>query len=333
MEEPGHGVRRICGGRVVVCGSLAFDEVFTVEGSLQLASDHLGPVRQSYVAFQAHTSFGGCAGNIGYALAGLNRNPIVVASVGNDAGSYAEHLIQHSIDISSVTEYADILTARCVVVTDLSGAQLVAFHPGAAGRYAPLPEVSSYTPLAIVAPSTTDSVIKQMIRLKQLGAPILWLPAHSVADYRDGQLHSLLRCSEYVIVNETEGQILCSMAQVSPTELAKQLKAYVVTLGERGSTLYSKGQSHHIAPVPTEAVDPTGCGDFYAAGFAHAVIAGLDLVSAAGVGSVMGALNASHKGTQTFEFRLDDVYTRFYQVYGYRLPSASVDADGGCELP
>lgn len=310
------------GGRIVVCGSLAFDEVFTVEGILRLASDHLGPVRQSYEASKAHTSFGGCAGNIAYALAGLKRNPIVVASVGNDASSYARHLIQHSIDISSVAEHADTLTARCVVLTDLSGAQLVAFHPGAAGRYAPPPEVSSSAPLAIVAPSTTGTVIRQMARLKQLGAPILWLPAHSVADYQNGQLHSLLKYSEYVIVNETEAQLLCSVAQVSPTELTKHLKAYVVTLGERGSILYSKGRSHHIASVPTEAVDPTGCGDFYAAGFAHGVIDGLDLVSAAGVGSVMGALSASHKGTQTFKFSVDDVYVRFQQVYGYHLPSA-----------
>lgn len=321
--------RRSRGGRVIVCGSLAFDEVFTVEGSLQLASDRLGPVRQSYVASKAHTSFGGCAGNIGYALAGFKRNPIVVASIGNDASSYERHLIRHSIDISSVAEHDDILTARCVVLTDASGAQLVAFHPGAAGRYAPLPEVSSSAPLAIVAPSTTDTVIEQMTRLKQLGVPILWLPAHSVADYQNGQLHRLLKCAEYVIVNEAEAQLLCSIAQVSPTELTKSLKAYIVTLGERGSTLYFKGRSHHIASVPTEAVDPTGCGDFYAAGFAHGVLDGLDLVSAAGVGSVMGALSVSHKGTQTFKFRVDDVYTRFDQVYGYPLPSATAGRQRG----
>ncbi|WP_217177315.1 carbohydrate kinase family protein [Streptomyces sp. AC495_CC817] len=319
----GNSTRRIPGGRVVVCGSLAFDEVFTIKGTLRLASDHLGPVRQSYEASTAHTSFGGCAGNIAYALAGLKRNPIVVASLGNDASSYARHLAQHSIDISAVAEHADSLTARCVVLTDLSGAQLVTFHPGAASRYASPPEVSSSAPLAIVAPSTTETVIRQMARLKQLGPPILWLPAHSVADYRNGQLHSLLEFSEYVIVNEVEAQLLCSTTQVSPAELTKFLKAYIVTLGERGSILYSKGRSYHIASAPAEAVDPTGCGDFYAAGFAHGVIDGLDLISAAGVGSVMGALSASHRGTQTFKFSVDDVHTRFQQVYGYHLPSVT----------
>ncbi|WP_406126129.1 PfkB family carbohydrate kinase [Streptomyces sp. NBC_00989] len=300
---------------------MAFDEVFTVEGSLRLTSDHLGPVRQSYVASEAHTSFGGCAGNIGYALTGLNRDSILVASVGRDASPYLEHLLQCSIDVSSIIEHTDTLTARCVVVTDLAGAQLVAFHPGAAGRYAPPPEIAAFASLAIVAPSTTDSVIKQMSRLKQLNTPILWLPAHSVADYQSGQLQNLLKCSDYVIVNEAEAELLYSAMRANPIELAECLKGYIVTLGGRGSILYFDRQSHHIAPVSARAVDPTGCGDFYAAGFAHGVIGGLDLVTAAGVGSVMGALNASHAGTQTFEVRIDEVYSRFHRAYGYHLSS------------
>ncbi|MFI7383961.1 PfkB family carbohydrate kinase [Streptomyces sp. NPDC049813] len=305
----------LSGARVVVCGALAFDEILQVEGTLWPTDDHPASVRRSFVAVKAHTAFGGCAGTIGYALAGLGHTPILVASIGRDAGAYTRHLRNQSVDLSAVMEHPDLLTARCVVLTDVAGAQLIAFHPGAVARHAPVPTSAAGASLAMLAPSTTTSVIRQMQSLKHQGIPVLWLPSHSVADYRNEQLRQLLGAADYVIVNETEDRTVRASLQASADEVSGLLSAYIVTLGDRGSVLRADGRVQHIAPVPATVQDPTGSGDFYAAGFAHGVLSGLDLVTAAMYGSVMGSLNAAHKGTQTFPVRPAEIAARFAAAY------------------
>ncbi len=44
----------------------------------------------------------------------------------------------------------------------------------------------------------------------------------------------------------------------------------IITLGNKGSLIHSKGELHRVAAVtPNKAVDPTGCGDAYVAGYIH----------------------------------------------------------------
>ena len=60
-------------------------------------------------------------------------------------------------------------------------------------------------------------------------------------------------------------------------ELAKGVKALVVTLGAKGSLVIANGRSFEIPAVkPAQVVDPTGCGDAYRAGLLYGVAAGLD---------------------------------------------------------
>ena len=46
-------------------------------------------------------------------------------------------------------------------------------------------------------------------------------------------------------------------------------------------------------------VDSTGAGDYYTAAFAHAIMKGYDLLDAARLGNVAGALNTTQVGAQS----------------------------------
>ncbi|HET89845.1 MAG TPA: ribokinase [Chloroflexi bacterium] len=48
---------------------------------------------------------------------------------------------------------------------------------------------------------------------------------------------------------------------------ADQARLLVVTQGERGCTLYVRGQAHHVPAPKVHQVDPTGAGDVFAAAF------------------------------------------------------------------
>ncbi len=71
----------------------------------------------------------------------------------------------------------------------------------------------------------------------------------------------------------------------------------IVTLGSRGSIIYAKGRLHEIpAFAPRRAVDPTGCGDTYLAGYVFARLAGEDIAAAGRFGAALATLKLERFG-------------------------------------
>ena len=75
---------------VVICGSLAFDTIMTFEGrfSEQILPDQLHILNVSFLVPALRREFGGCAGNIAYALKQLGGTPLPMATVGSDGAEY-----------------------------------------------------------------------------------------------------------------------------------------------------------------------------------------------------------------------------------------------------
>ena len=81
----------------VICGSLAFDTIMTFEGrfSEQILPDQLHILNVSFLVPALRREFGGCAGNIAYALKQLGGVPLPMATVGSDGAEYAESPAQY----------------------------------------------------------------------------------------------------------------------------------------------------------------------------------------------------------------------------------------------
>ncbi len=92
-------------------------------------------------------------------------------------------------------------------------------------------------------------------------------------------------------VNDYEGQMLQERTGKKLEELAKSVKALVVTLGARGSLIMTNGRSIEIPSVEPERVaDPTGCGDAYRAGLLYGIAAGLDWPVTGRLASLLGSI-------------------------------------------
>ena len=103
-------------------------------------------------------------------------------------------------------------------------------------------------------------------------------------------------------------------------ELAKLVKAFVVTQGARGSLIHAGGQKIEIPCVkPGEVVDPTGCGDAYRAGLLYGVAAGFDWQLAGRLASLLGALKIAKRGGQNHHFTRDEIAQRFKESFGTRI--------------
>ena len=84
--------------------------------------------------------------------------------------------------------------------------------------------------------------------------------------------------ARYVLaVNDYEAKLLTDRTQLTLDQLAKKVRALVVTHGALGSQVYVDGTTLQIPIAPTDApIDPTGCGDAYRAGLLVGIAEQLD---------------------------------------------------------
>ena len=71
-----------------------------------------------------------------------------------------------------------------------------------------------------------------------------------------------------------------------------------ITLSEKGSVVVSGAETHEIPAHPVDAVDTTGAGDLYAAGFLFGYTTGLPLPRCGGLGSLAAAEVIGHIGAR-----------------------------------
>jgi ribokinase len=120
---------------------------------------------------------------------------------------------------------------------------------------------------------------------------------------------SLVREVDYLLMNEKELYTLTGETSISDavSGLARHgIERLVVKVGEMGSIVITPELTELVDPFEIDGVvDSTGAGDYFTAAFAHAIMDGHDLLHAARIGNVAGALNTTRVGAQTMAFDLD----------------------------
>ena len=93
------------------------------------------------------------------------------------------------------------------------------------------------------------------------------------------------------------------------------------TAGISVTSLLRRGRE--VTEIPAVAaeriVDPTGAGDAYRAGLLHGITHGKSLEHAARLGSLLGALEVAHAGTQALRIDLPSLRARFEREFGAPL--------------
>jgi adenosine kinase len=265
--------------------------------------------------------FGGCAGNIAYNLKLLGGDPLPVATVGQDFGPYRAHMQKCGIRLDYVREFDDQFTPQCFITTDLDNNQITAFHPGAmlsahSNHVRDIPQIS----FAIVAPDGRDAMLQHVDEFAARGVPFIFDPGQAMPLFDGAEFRSMIEKATYVIVNDYESQLLQQRTGWSAQDIASRVKAYIVTLGPRGSQIHTDGTTHEIpAARERQVVDPTGCGDAYRAGLIFGIMRGKDWPTIGRMASLMGALKVEHPGTQNQHFDYAQFAAEFKDQFGYPL--------------
>ena len=288
----------------VICGSLAFDTIMNFEGqfSQQILPHQLHILNVSFLVPSLRRDFGGCAGNIAYALKLLGGQPLPMATVGSDGGGYIERLQSLGISTEFVRRVDDSYTAQAMIMTDQDNNQITAFHPGAMMQaHITRIEPRSDIKLGIISPDGRDAMLQHAEQFKAAGIPFVFDPGQGLPMFDGKELAAFIDQSTWVTVNDYEGKMLSERTGWSSADISRRVKGLVVTLGGDGCEVWIDGEKTIVPPVKASAVvDPTGCGDAWRGALLFGLEQGWSLARCAELGNKVGAIKIASRGPQNY---------------------------------
>jgi adenosine kinase len=312
-------------GRLLVCGSLAYDYILKYSGELQHSLAPLHTRNRCNVSLHASSLTrhpGGCGGNIAYTLALLGERPRLLSIAGADFVAYQQELERVGVDLSQVRVIEDELTASCVILTDAAQNRVVAFYGGATDRAVELDfEAAADDSIAacLIAPDDAAAMLHFANEARRLRLPFLFDIGSQVTALSGAQLRQAISGSQVVLCNDYEMSVFQQKTEMGIQQLFEVVPTVVVTQGEQGSMIFSRDRDPiqvGATALVQEAVDSTGAGDAYRAGFAYGWIRQLPWEVCGGLGSTAAAFVLEAHGTQGHLFSQEQFWDRYHQCFG-----------------
>ena len=307
----------------LICGSIAYDNIMVFQDRFKnhILPDQIHILNVAFLVPELRREFGGCAGNIAYTLNMLGGEPLVMATVGDDYAQYGDRLTKLAIAQRHIRQVPGTFTAQAFITTDLDDNQITAFHPGAMNHsHENHVRDAAGAKLGIIAPDGREGMLQHAREFHAAGIPFVFDPGQGLPMFNGAELTEFVRMADYVTVNDYEGRMLEERTGRALPELAKSVKALVVTLGAQGSRVHAGGRSIEIPCAKPEAVvDPTGCGDAFRAGLLYGIANGLDWPLTGRLASLLGAIKIAQRGGQNHRFTRDEIGARFKENFGTTL--------------
>ncbi|KVA72085.1 sugar kinase [Burkholderia ubonensis] len=308
----------------LICGSIAYDSIMTFEGRFRehILPDQVHLINLSFLVPTMRREFGGCAGNIAYALHLLGGDARMMGTLGAlDAQPYLERLDRLGMRRDHVRVLPDMHSAHAMITTDLDNNQITAFHPGAMmqSHLNHVGDAQDIT-LAIVGPDGFDGMVQHTEELAKAGVPFVFDPGQGLPLFDGATLRRSIELATYVAVNDYEAKLVSDKTGWSEDEIASRVDALVITRGEHGATIRHKRGVEQVPVVPAERIaDPTGCGDAFRGGLLYGIEKGLDWATTGRLASLMGSIKIAHQGPQSYSLTRAEIDTRFETAFGYSL--------------
>jgi adenosine kinase len=174
--------------------------------------------------------------------------------------------------------------------------------------------------LGIVSPDGRDGMLQHAREFREAGIPWVFDPGQGMPMFSGEELLDFVAQADYVTVNDYEAQMLQDKTGKKIEELAKGKRAFIITRGGEGSTIFADGKEITIpCAKPAALLDPTGCGDAYRAGLLHGIQQGWDWATTGRLASLLGSLKIASRGGQNHAPSKRDLEGQFKQHFGYAI--------------
>jgi sugar/nucleoside kinase (ribokinase family) len=268
-----------------------------------------------------HLTIGGCAANVAVDLARLGRRVTMSASVGDDLFGRAvcDMLARDGVDISSVQSVAGVPTSGTFVINVRGEDRRFIHCVGSNGVY----DGSQITReqlgrcrslyvggYGLLESLTPEAVMRLFRTARELRVPTLLdvvLPAGQ--DFA-GAIAPVLPFTDVFLPNTDEAAVL--LGEADPARQAREFlrlgaRTVIVTCGADGAVIGNGDGLWKCSVYPVEAVDATGTGDAFVAGFIHSLLEQRSLGECIRAGAAMGASCVRTMGATTGVFSADEL--------------------------
>lgn len=287
--------------RAVVAGDLVLDLVVHTPGYLNYGTDTQGEI---------FPRPGGSAANTATWLARLGLRVLFAGRVGADplGRALVRGLEEEGVE-TRVAEDPEAPTGVVIALTSPDGERSMLISNGANHRLAPADMPVDALPGASVLHLTGYSFVwdtpREAARAAKAAARELGIPvavdvssAALVRRYGVNRILDDVAGATYLFCNQDEARLLTGHADPAAAldVLARFFPVVGIKLGPAGC-LCAAGDRRVAEPaVPTRAVDSTGCGDAWDAGFLAGMLRGLDPAAAARLGTWTAAWVVARPG-------------------------------------
>ena len=321
-------------GPLLIAGSIATDHLMSFEGKFadSLVVEQLDKLSVSFLVEDLEIRRGGVAPNMCFGLARLGLRPVLVGSAGNDFADYRTWLEDAGVDCESVRISQDLHTARFVCTTDTAMAQFASFYPGAMSEarlieLAPIVERVGEPAYVVIGADDPDAMTSHTHECRAKGYRFVADCSQQLAFGHGEQIRDFIEGAAILFSNEYESHMIEQKTGWSAEEVLAKVETQVTTLSEDGVRILRSGEEPIVVPaaVNVSAVEPTGVGDAFRAGFLAGLSWGLDLTGAARVGCVLAAYVVETVGTQEYSFTAEEFVARIEASYGAQAAAEVAD--------
>ena len=310
---------------LLIAGSIATDHLMSFQGKFadSLVVEQLDKLSVSFLVDDLEIRRGGVAPNMCFGLGQLGLRPVLVGAAGEDFADYRSWLERHGVDCSHVRISDTRHTARFVCTTDTTMAQFASFYPGAMSEsrlieLSPIVARVGAPDYVLIGADDPDGMLRHTDECRQRGYPFIADPSQQLA-FSEGELiRQLIDGAAILFSNEYESHMIQQKTGWSADEVLSRVGFQVTTLGKDGVRVEQVGADTIELPAAKNvtAIEPTGVGDAFRAGFLAALSWQLGLERAAQVGCVLAAYVVETVGTQEYTFTGAEFLARVEESYG-----------------
>jgi ribokinase len=287
---------------IVVVGSINLD--------LVVGADHIPQVGETIIGNSYDTFCGGKGANQAVAVAKLGYPLAMVGNVGNDG--FGTQLRNGLEDAGVDTTYVNTVEGAsgvALITTGRGGENNIVVVPGANGHLTPkqiekaatILEYAGFLLTQLEIPLETVEYLAQFAERHNIPLMLDPAPARELSG-------NLLRKVSWITPNETETEELLrtkfensdqSYHAAAESLLDRGVKNVLLKLGSRGCLIAQAGLAKERVPAfSVNAVDTTGAGDAFSAGFAVALMRGSTVARSAVFASAVAAISVTRHGAQ-----------------------------------
>jgi len=298
---------------LLVIGHTAIDYIMTVEKF---------PNPNSSIPIKTMKIFhGGAGANVAMVGAKLGLRTSLISAVGEKflKSEYLEKMTELNINTDSMIISENKDTPTAFGMTNNKEDQIFYFYWGAGEEFLKSnPPESSIQSCKAIHLATGDPTynIKSSIIGKNNDKIVSFDPGQDLNMYNAQKLEEVIKNCTILFGNHYEIQRIQNLLKCDITDLIELGPNIIVkTLGKDGSTIYTQKDKINVDSIYRPAIDPTGAGDSYRAGFLYGLINGKDLEYCAKLASAVSSFIVEKKGCQTNIPTLNQTINRMNEFY------------------